>query len=284
MKILITGARGVLGTDLQPVFAENHELLLTDIDNMDIRDKSLVELTISNFKPDCVFHLAALTDVDLCEKEPESAYRTNAIGTKNIALACGSLNIELVYISTLSVFDGTKPTPYNEFDMPNPQSVYSKSKYHGELFVREFSHKHYIIRAGWMFGGGVEDKKFVAKIIQLAKERSELKVVDDKFGSPTYTVDFAQLIAHVVGNGNYGIYHGMNLGAPVSRYELAKFIVDTAGINGCRIVPISSAHFPLPAPRPRMEGGTSYLLEQKQRTWKTALEDYIQKHLNIVAK
>lgn len=280
MNVLITGARGMLGTDLARIFEAEHRVTSTDIDDMDVRDRNAISNVVADYRPGLIVHLAALTDVDGCEREPEEAFRTNTIGTQNVALVCQRLAIPVVYLSTISVFDGTKPEPYTEFDTPNPQSFYSRSKYQGERIVRSLLRQYYIVRAGWMFGGGMKDKKFVAKIVKLAQSRDELKIVNDKFGSPTYTVDISRSILNLVETGQYGVYHLVNTGQPASRYEVAEAILEYAGITDCELRPVSSAEFPLPAPRPRMEAGRNLAAElvglPPMRPWQEALKEYIQ--------
>ncbi len=226
-------------------------------------------------------HLAAETDVDKCELEPDQAYLTNTIGTQNVALSCQKRDIIMVYVSTIGVFDGNKPEPYTEFDEPNPINVYGKSKLWGERIVQSFLKKYYIVRAGWMMGGGPrKDKKFVAKIIkQILEGKKELMVVNDKFGSLTYTVDFSKCLTNLIETGCYGLYHCTNKGW-ASRYEVAKKIVEYMGLNDVKIIAVSSAHFPLPAPRARSEACYNYKLElmrmDKMRPWEEALRDYIE--------
>ncbi len=270
----------MLGTDLcQEWQAQGYEIYATDIQDMDVREPAQVRQTFATVKPDLVLHLAALTDVDGCEREPEQAYRTNTVGTQNIALACQSASVPLVYISTLSVFDGAKCEPYTEFDTPNPQSWYSRAKYEGEKIVEHLLQRYYIVRAGWMFGGGREDKKFVAKIIELAGQRAELKIVNDKFGSPTYTRDLARALIQLTRTGWFGVYHSVNTGEPCSRYEFAQQILDYAQVTNCRLLPVTSAQFPLPAPRPRMEAARNLHAEllglQLMRPWPAALQEYV---------
>jgi dTDP-4-dehydrorhamnose reductase len=270
----------MLGIDLcQEWRAYGYDLCATDISEMDFREPAQVQKTFAKFKPELVLHLGAMTDVDACEREPEEAYRTNTIGTQNIALACQKTNIPLVYISTLSVFDGTKCEPYTEFDVPNPQSWYSRSKYEGEKIVEHLLQRYYIVRAGWMFGGGKEDKKFVAKIIELAHNRPELKIVNDKFGSPTYTRDLARALIELTKTGWFGVYHSVNTGEPCSRYEFAIKILEYAHVTNCQLLPVSSAEFPLPAPRPRMEAALNMharlLGLELMRPWTVALREYI---------
>ena len=280
VKALVTGAKGMLGTDLcTELEGQQYTVFAADIQEMDVRRPGIVQQTFRECAPDIVFHLAALTDVDGCEREPEEAYRTNTIGTQNVALACQSADIPMIYISTISVFDGNKYEPYTEFDAPDPQSWYSRSKYEGEKIVQQLLRCYYIVRAGWMFGGGREDKKFVKKITELAATRAELKVVNDKFGSPTYTVDLSQAMIHLIQTGWYGLYHLVNTGAPCSRFEFAQRILEYAGITTCKLVSVSSALFPLPAPRPRMEAARNLHAEllglDLMRPWEKVLREYI---------
>jgi dTDP-4-dehydrorhamnose reductase len=279
MRILVTGGKGMLGSDLCRLFSTQHYVVVTDIDTLDVRDCGLVRRTLQDVRPDIVVHLAALTDVDYCEQHPDDAFRTNTIGTQNVALATQVADAVMIYLSTISVFDGSKAEPYIEFDTPNPQSQYSKSKYQGELIVQRLLRRYYVVRAGWMFGGSQQDKKFVAKIISLAREREELKVVNDKFGSPTYTADISQAILNLIETSAFGNYHLVNTGEPASRYEVALQILEYAGIGSCRIVPVCSAEFPLPAPRPRMEAARNYCADliglSPMRHWHVALKEYV---------
>ena len=280
MRVLVTGAKGMLGLDLRDVFEQKYEVVATDVEEMDVRDHGLVFQTMNEVRPDLVVHLAGITDVDKCEIEPDLAYSVNALGTRNVALACQRVGATMVYVSTLAVFDGTKCEPYTEFDRPNPQSQYARAKYQGEVVVRDFLDRYYIVRAGWLFGGGKEDKKFVGRIIELARARSELMVVNDKFGSPSYTRDLSSGIMQLVETGQYGTYHMVNPGPASSRYEIAEKIIEYAKIGNCRLIPCSSAYFPLAAPRPRMEAGHNHNLQlmglQFMRPWQDALKEYIE--------
>lgn len=277
-RVYITGAKGMLGNALVPIFKKRYEVFPTDLEECDVRDAKLVMDEICGSNPRFVIHLAAMTDVDECERDPDEAYRTNTLGTRNVALACQRCDAAMVYINTGSVYNGLKPTPYIEFDTPDPRSVYAKTKYQGEVIVRDMLSNFFVFYAGWMFGGGSEDKKFVAKIIDLARDNKELKVVDDKFGSPTYTVDLAGAIYNFIESELYGKYHSVDVGC-ASRLEVAEEILRIADINDCRLIPVSSAEFPLPAPRPRMEAMRNYNFEllglNLMRDWREALEDYI---------
>ena len=286
MKALVTGAKGMMGTDLCRILDERgYDVTATDIEEMDVRDRDLVQDTVEKIQPQTVFHLAALTNVDDCEKLPDESFMTNTIGTQNVALACQSIDATMVYISTISVFDGLKCAPYTEFDMPNPQSWYSRSKYQGELIVEKLLTKYYIARAGWMFGGGAEDKKFVAKMIDLAMARDLLKVVDDKYGSPTYTADIANGVERITHTGLYGTYHMVNSGGYCNRYQFAQKILEFAHITSCELQPVSSAEFPLPAPRPNMEAARNYNLELRglewMQPWQSALQEYVETTLLV---
>jgi dTDP-4-dehydrorhamnose reductase len=185
----------------------------------------------------------------------------------------------MVYISTISVFDGRKCEPYTEFDQPNPQSWYSRSKYQGELIVEKLLSRYYIARAGWMFGGGPEDKKFVAKMMELAGNRDTLKVVKDKYGSPTYTADIASGVERLSRTDLYGTYHMVNTGGFCNRFEFAQRILEFAQITSCELQPVSSAEFPLPAPRPDMEAARNYNLELRGLDWMPPWQEALQRYV-----
>ncbi len=287
MRLLLTGARGMMGRDLtQLAEAQGHEVWPTDVtalrhepeDRIDVTRSDELRSAIAEYSPDAVLHLAALTDVDGCEKNPAQAYLVNTLGTENVARACRDADLTMLYVSTGSVFPGDKPTPYHEFDDPRPISAYSRSKWQGEVAVRQQVHRHFIVRAGWMFGGGVEDKKFVAKMIELARDRDILRAVDDKFGSPTYTRDISRVCLDLLGSTEFGTYHASNQGM-CSRFQMAEAIVDFAGIEGCEVQPCSSAEFPLPAPRPRLEAMECLRLRlagfEVPRPWRESLREYV---------
>jgi dTDP-4-dehydrorhamnose reductase len=282
-RVFITGANGMLGTDLCNLFEnEGYQIFCTDIENLDVCDFNKVQKIVDQIQPDYVIHLAALTDVDKCEREPDKAFQINTIGTQHVALACQKTGALMIYVSTLSVFDGRKYEPYTEFDTPNPKSWYSRSKYRGELVVEKHLNKYYIVRAGWMFGGGLEDKKFVAKIMELASKNGSINAVDDKFGSPTYTRDISCGIEQLIKTGLYGTYHMVNTGGYCSRFEFAKAILEYAGNTTCAVHPVSSAVFPLPAPRPRMEAARNYSLELQGWNWMPAWRNALKGYINTV--
>jgi len=279
MRILVTGAAGMLGTEVCRQASERHEVFATTASTLDVGRHDVVFCEFDRLRPDVAIHLAAWTDVDGCERDPDRAYRVNTLGTQNVALACQRRDIPLIFLSSIAVFDGDSLEPYTEFDTPNPRSVYGRSKYQAELTIQSLLRRYYIVRAGWMFGSGERDKKFVGKILQRARESSELRVVDDKFGSPTYTVDLARALERLVESGLYGVFHIVNSGGAPSRFDLANFILECAGITSCRAIPVSSADFTLPAPRPRMEAARMLRLEllglNWMRPWPDALREYL---------
>jgi dTDP-4-dehydrorhamnose reductase len=280
--MLVTGAGGMVGSYV-PDTLPDYDLTLTDINgthaNLDVREPEDVMKAVKDVKPDVVLHLAAATDVDQCEKDPDWAYHSNAIGTQNVALACREVGCVLVYISTAGVFWGDKPEPYNEFDVPRAANVYGDSKWQGEKIVTSLLDRFYICRAGWMIGGGAKDKKFVGFMTRKMLEgEKKLKAVADKFGSPTYARHLLQTAHRLLDTGYYGLYHTTNNGT-CSRHDVALAIRDLLGKDDVEITPVNSAHFPLPAPRARSEMMRNYKLEMlglnKAPSWRKALEEYV---------
>lgn len=288
IKILVTGAAGGLAAALCPALEKRrHAVVPTDIvrdasplhvHHLDVRDFVEVNAVVQEHRPDLVMHLAAETDVDRCELDPDHAFRTNALGTENVALMCQREQLPMVYISTGGVFDGAKRGPYTEFDTPNPVNVYGCSKLAGERVVQTLLSRHYIFRAGWMIGSPKKDKKFVATILKLLETQHELKAVDDKFGTPTFAHDISENIIRVVQEERYGLYHTVNRGM-TTRYELAQTIVAYVGRTDVKVWPVSSAHFPLVAPRATSEALVNYKLDllglNVMPDWQTALRAYI---------
>jgi dTDP-4-dehydrorhamnose reductase len=270
----------MLGSYLPTVFGSD-EILITDIEELDVRDRYAIEAAILKHKPGRVFHLAAATDVDRCEKEPDWAYQENVIGTLNVALICQKYDVELTYISTVAVCGGTNQAePYTEFDTPNPPNMYAKTKLEGEVIVRDLLKRYYIVRAGWMMGGGPEkDHKFVGKMTKLIQTCPEVTAVADKFGSPTYAKEFAANLRLIVESGYYGIFHLVNGGGRCSRWDMAVESARCLERDQVTIRPVNSATFPLPAPRPRSEVSRNYKLEllglNHMSDWRNALRDYL---------
>lgn len=298
MRMLITGGAGMLGTCLVPVLARaGHELVVTDIDlsqtrpwgaqgptvgYLDVRARADVDGAVGALRPDLVLHLAAETSLEVCEDDPDHGWLTNAIATKYVALACRRAHVPMVYISTAGVFDGRKTEPYTEFDTPNPINVYGASKLEGEHFVESLVEEHYILRAGWMVGGGpAKDHKFVARILQqLSEGRTVLHAVDDKLGTPTYAPDFAKCFLGILSAQVYGKYHTA-CGGEGSRYDVAQEILRVLGRDDVELHRVGSEHFAeeFPAPRPPSEIMRNLALDLQgmntMRAWQTALADYL---------
>jgi dTDP-4-dehydrorhamnose reductase len=262
-KILITGANGMVGSYIN--FG-----IKTDIDTLNILDQIAVEKAFDKYRPEVVIHLAAETDVDLCQREPSHGYKINTFGTYNIAAAAKNFNTKMVYISTKAVFEGKKDELHSEKDLPNPQNIYGRTKYLGEIIVKDIVPEYLIIRAGWMFGGGPKkDKKFVGKIMKQLN-LPEIKAVNDKIDSTTFGKDLIKGIQILLKENRTGIYHLVNKGF-TSYYDVACEIKRLLK-SPVKIIPVSSDYFNLAAPR------SSETLSSKidiMRPWQEALKEYL---------
>jgi dTDP-4-dehydrorhamnose reductase len=283
MKILITGAKGQLGKKLIDILDFEHELILTDVDNMDIIDIDAVREVVEGCEPDLIIHAAAYTQVDRAEENIEICRKINFLGTKNVAAVAWEHDIELIYISTDFVFDGAKKSPYTEDDEAKPLSVYGSTKLEGERVIQEICEKYYILRVSWLFGElpeGGAGTNFVETMLRLAKERGVLSVVNDQIGSPTYTEDLVDAISRIIDMGpDYGIYHFSGAGE-CSWYDFAKEIFAQTN-TVVELLPVASDHYPQKAKRPAY----SYLNKMKIesslgieiRPWQRMLESYLAK-------
>ena len=245
MRIFLTGAEGQLGHELVAAFAD-HEVVATDVAQVDITERAALLEAIAAARPDVVLHPAAWTAVDACEGDPDRAFAVNAVGTRNVADAAEQRGVPVVYVSTDYVFDGTKPTPYDEGDEPNPQSVYGRSKLAGERELRPGST---IVRTSWVCG--FHGPNMVKTILRLAAEHPTLSFVDDQRGHPTFAPDLAAVIRTLVLEQRPGLFHVTNQGA-VSWYEFARAVLESAGLDPDRVEPVATADLqpPRPAPRP----------------------------------
>lgn len=277
-RILITGHKGMLGRELERVArALGKEVTGLDLPECDITHRKQVERAIFDAEPDLVLHAAAFTTVDRCETESDLAYLVNATGTQNVCLAAQKLDVPLLYISTDYIFDGEKPhpLPYDEWDAANPLSVYGKSKWAGECFVRELCAKHFIVRISWLCGRG--GANFVETILKLAGEKNELKVVNDQHGSPTFVADLAPELLRLADYGAYGTFHITNQGY-TTWFEFAKKIVELCKLK-THILPCTTAEFPRPAPRPKNSRLSPRLYENalgnRMPTWEEGLKKYL---------
>ena len=229
MKILITGGRGRLGQDLKTIFeSKNVEVISADLDDFDICDQKAVLNFMKNTNPDAVIHCAAYTNVDGCEDNIETAFKVNGNGTRNIALSCGKFNKKMVYISTDYIFDGTKSSPYYEYDTPNPLSVYGMSKFYGEKYVSQLCMDRFIVRISWLFGAN--GNNFIKAILKKAAETGEISVVTDQHGSPTYTKDLALFLNDLVSTEHFGIYHATNEGY-CTWFDFAKKAIELNNLS-----------------------------------------------------
>jgi dTDP-4-dehydrorhamnose reductase len=282
-KILVTGAKGQLGKKLIDLLSQNYTLVLTDIDNLDITDKSQVDKVMKSVKPDFVIHAAAYTKVDSAEDEKELCHEINALGTENIALAAKQNNSTLFYISTDYVFDGKKSLAYSETDSPNPLSVYGQTKLDGEKYIQELNDKFYILRVAWLFGELPKNHpgtNFVETMLRLTKENDFLNIVDDQIGSPTYTKDLVETIKEIIEKEpEFGLYHFSGIGE-CSWCDFAKEIFKQREID-FKVNPITSDQYPQKAKRPSY----SYLdkskienaLKIKVRPWQEMVGEYLRK-------
>jgi len=275
LKVLIAGSSGQLGKAVVEVFFKDGiDVCPVPHSRVDITDRNMVDGIIKAYLPDVVINCSALTDVDLCEREIDRAFKVNAIGAKNLALASRKYDTHLIHISTDYVFDGKKDSPYIEFDRPNPINIYGKSKLEGENFVKTFLQRFTIIRTSWLYGDG---NNFVKKIIERARQEKVVKVVDDQFGSPTYTYDLAEALLPIAKSEVYGLYHFANTGV-VSRFQEANFIIERLKLD-TEVIPVKSEDYITLAERPRYTPLKNYLLELEGvfygRDWESAMEEFL---------
>lgn len=276
MKIIITGSNGQLGRELTKILKERNgfEVVSLDRESLNITNLNYVTKAISYSQPNVVINCAAHTAVDLCESDEENAYKINALGPRNLAIACEKIGAKLVHISTDYVFDGKNKTPYREYETTCPNTVYGESKLLGEKLVREFSSKHFIIRTAWLYGDG---KNFVTTMLNLAKNQEEIRVVNDQIGSPTSTVDLARVIVRLIYTEYYGTYHGTCEGQ-CSWYDFAKKIFELKNVD-VKVIPVSSNEFKRPAPRPSYSVLDNFMLRlidlNSFRYWEESLKEYL---------
>ena len=279
----------MLGEAFYHQFDNEYELRCTDIDvneewlsYLDFREFETYKNDVYGFAPDYLFHLGAYTDLEYCELHPDETYITNTLSVENAVYIANQLNIPILYISTAGIFDGKKEF-YDDWDIPAPLGHYARSKYAGELFVKENAKTYLICRAGWMMGGGPnKDKKFIQKIVkQINEGRKELFVVTDKMGTPTYTHDFAKNVKLLIEKGYWGLYNMVCKGA-TSRLEVAKEILNILGLQDeLRINEVSSDYFKKEyfADRPDSERLISKKLQLRKmlamRHWKVTLNEYL---------
>jgi len=309
MRIVITGGAGQLGSDIARELANEFEVVPVDFPDFDITNLGVTIQYLRRLKPEVIVHCAALTDVDACETEADRAYLVNGIGARNVAIAAHKVGARLVHISTDYVFDGEKTGPYREHDRPNPKTTYGMSKLMGERFVAQQTHAHFILRIAWLYGR--TGHNFVKTILRLAQTRDELRIVNDQYGTPTWTVDVAKQVERVLQTEAYGTYHATSQGS-CTWYEFALEIFKNAGyeaevdpsgsvrlipnpksqipvlssltpntqsLTPITLTPVTTAEFPRPAPRPRNSVLDNFLLRIQgidiMPTWQESLEKFL---------
>lgn len=278
MKILITGINGQLGYDLVRVLKEdNHEVIGTTRETMDITDFKKVEKVIGEINPEMIIHCAAYTAVDKAETEVDICENINAFATENLARLCKKNDIKLMYFSTDYIFSGQGNNFFNTGDKIETQlNVYGRTKYEGELAVQKYLDKYFIIRISWVFG--INGNNFIKTMIRLGKEKESINVVADQIGSPTYTYDLAQLVRSMVNSEKYGVYHATNEGT-CSWYEFALEIFKNLNIE-IDVNPVTSEEYVTVAKRPKNSRLSKEKLIQNGFTklppWKDALKRYLQ--------
>jgi dTDP-4-dehydrorhamnose reductase len=287
--VYMAGCGGMLGRAFYEEFAAHVDLRCTDIDvnedwlgYLDFRDFGRYRNDVRDFGADLLFHLGALTDLEYCETHPDDTYASNTMAVENAVLIANELEIPLLYIGTAGIFDGRHES-YDEWDPPNPLGIYARAKWAGEEIVRHQARTYLICRAGWMMGGGPhKDKKFVQKLMsQLHDGSRELKVVDDKLGTPTYTRDFARNVRLLLERRLWGLYNMVCQGA-TSRLEVAQALVAELGLaKSVKISAVGSDYFAETyfAPRPDCERLVNRKLALRgldvMRPWREALRDYL---------
>ena len=274
MKILVTGANGMLGQDLCPILEDVGAFVIeTDVDTLDITNSEVVQQALTDIRPDLVIHCAAYTNVDKAEEDIETTTKINTAGTENLAKTCGALGITLIYISTDYVFDGNGTTPLTPDCATNPINNYGLTKLQGEEAVKKHCEKYYIARTSWLYG--IHGKNFVETMLSL-KDKDELKVVDDQVGCPTWTVELANGILKLL-QRPYGTYHVCGSGQ-TSWYGFAKEIFKQSNIS-VNLLPCTTEEFPRPAKRPKYSVMDNDGLCRK---WEVALHDYLQLRIEEV--
>jgi dTDP-4-dehydrorhamnose reductase len=281
MRIAISGSKGQLGLALQEVLGRpdgpGDATLLLDLPEHDITDLAATTAAIAAFRPQVIIHGAALTDVDRCEREPDLAYRVNALGTRNLAVAAQQVGAAMVYVSTDYVFPG-RPEPYWEYDRPEPLSVYARTKWYGEQIVRDLLPRHYIARTAWMYGRG--PRNFVRTVLRLADERGAMQMVTDEVGSPTYALHLARALERLVRTDAYGIYHLANAGV-CSRYEWACKVLRLAGREGVEVTPATNYRRLARVPsRVELQNASGEAIGIAMPPWQEALAEYLARGLD----
>ena len=276
LKVWISGANGHLGQALcTRLDREKYQLIATDVAEVDVTVPAEVRAFADANRPDVIINCTGITDTDECEANPEHAYRVNALGARNLSIVARKCGSKIVQLSTDDVFDGQSKKPYTEFDDTNPLTVYGRSKRAGENYVKEFTHKHFVIRSNWVYGHGGHN--FVNRVLAAAEAGNGLSVASDQFGSPTSAKDLAKMIMYLISTNEYGTYHVTCRGV-CSRYEFAQEILKLAGKDiELRAVPTEQSD--LSAVRPPYAVLDNFILRiievYDMPDWKESLKEYM---------
>lgn len=274
-KILVTGCNGQLGRQIQREYeSDDVTLICTDVEDLDIADNGQVMSYVRQKQPDVIINCAAYTAVDACENEWDTAYRINAIGPRNLAIAARETGAKLIHISTDYVFEGNADRPYTEFDAVHPVSAYGKTKLEGERFVRQFADRYFILRTAWLYGDG---NNFAKTMLRLSETHDEVRVVCDQFGSPTSTSELAKVIHRLEPTENYGLFHATCEGS-CSWADFAEEVFRLAGKH-TTVTRVTTEEYGSPTKRPAYSVLDNYMLrlttDHRMADWKAAIREYL---------
>ena len=279
-KIIVTGCNGQLGRAVNEYYKDNSEyqLVNTDVAELDITNIEAVMKFVSEVKPYAIINCAAHTNVNACETQEDLAFKINAIGPRNLAIASREYDAKLIHISTDYVFAGDNDHPYREYDEVAPQSAYGRTKLQGERFVQQFADKYFIVRTAWLYGDG---KNFVKTMLGLGKTNDTVRVVGDQVGSPTSAKELAKAIGVLVPSDNYGIFHGTCEGV-CSWADFTEEFYRLAGLT-TKVEHITTDEYPTPAKRPAYSVLDNYMFSSttdfKFADWKDAIKEYMESGL-----
>lgn len=277
MRVLVTGAAGMLARDLVPCLQKKgHEVLAPPENDLDITHIDAIRRWTGSSKPETLINCAAYTKVDLAEREEHLASIINGVAVHNLCLVCQEAGIPLVHFSTDYVFDGTKNGQYAIYDPPNPINAYGRTKLLGEKYVLWLLNRFYLVRTSWLFG--VHGPNFIETMLKLAQKQKQVSVVNDQRGCPTWTGHLSEAVVSLIESGHYGVYHATNSG-PTTWFEYAREIFRLAG-TGTEVLPITSDQFPTAAARPNNSVLDPFPLPEvigrEMPTWQNALQQYME--------
>lgn len=277
MKVLVTGIAGQLGYDVMKRLVDmNIEAKGVDYQDFDLTDAEAVMDAVRSYAPDAIIHCAAYTAVDRAEQEPEKCAAVNGMGTLNLVRAALAVDAKLLYVSTDYVFNGKGDEPFEVNSPYGARNVYGLTKAQGEEAIRSLMTRYFIVRTAWVFG--LNGHNFVKTMLRLGAERSEVSVVADQFGSPTYTPDLARLLCDMIVTNKFGVYHATNEGF-CSWAEFAAEIM-RQGERKCRVNPVTTSQYPTPAKRPANSRLSKACLDaagfNRLPPWQGALARYLQ--------